>query len=44
MALADPIQILLILSVIPVSIILVLWLVYNHGKRVGRLEAHTAKS
>jgi hypothetical protein len=42
MALADPIQILLILSVlagIPVLIlVMLLWYVYNRGKRAGRLE------
>ncbi len=42
MALANPIQILLILSVlagIPVLIlVMLLWYVYNRGKRAGRLE------
>ncbi len=46
MALADPIQILLILSVlagIPVLIlVMLLWYVYNRGKRAGRLETHTS--
>ncbi len=43
MALANPFQLLLVLSVLPVIILTVLlWLVYNHGKRVGRLEARTS--
>jgi hypothetical protein len=45
MALADPFQILLILGVIPITILAVLlWLVYNHGKRVGRLETRASET
>jgi hypothetical protein len=46
MALADPIQILLILSVlagIPVLIlVMLLWYVYDRGKRAGRLETRAS--
>ncbi len=46
MALADPIQILLILSVlagIPVLIlVMLLWYVYNRGKHAGRLETRAS--
>jgi len=48
MALADPIQILLILSVlaaIPVLILVMLfWYVYNRGKRAGRLETRASRN
>jgi hypothetical protein len=47
-ALADPIQILLILSVlagIPVLILAMLfWYVYNRGKSAGRLETRASEN
>ena len=48
MALADPIQTFLILSVlaaIPVLILVMLLRdVYNRGKRAGRLETHVSRN
>jgi hypothetical protein len=45
MVLADPFQVLIVLGTTPIVILAVLlWLVYNHGKPVGRLETHASET
>lgn len=42
MALGDPTQIGVIVSVIIIVPVVLAWYLYSHGKRMGRLEAQAA--